>query len=505
MFTLFENPTIEDIIKNKEGQLFDRKGSRINYDSLADSIIGFTNADGGVIIIGVETDKAVSGVEDWEAIVPRIRKITTTLISPPIRVEIKNLSCKNYKEESSNILLIEIPQSAEVHSNSKDEVFLRIGEENKKLNHDQRLLLLDNKGNKSFELQDATGSSLADIDEDCMQEYKEALKLSSIQTEELLIGRDLARRTNNNLILNTAGILLFGLKPERWIERARIRILRYEGIDEKTGEKFNVIKDVPIYGALSKQIKKSNEVLEGLLREFTTLESSGKFITEPEYPTLAWQEAIINALIHRSYAMRGADIQIKMFDNRLEILSPGRFPGLVNEQNIKDTHYSRNPRIARVIAELGFVRELGEGVNRIFQAINDLNLPEPIFRERALSEVVVILKNNIESRKIRKETQEVVADLDHELIESLSYDEKRIVSFIKEYGKITTKECTNLIKKSRITSIRYLRSLVSRQILHSNDLNKPTRHYTLGIKFATSKKAVTNDKNLDGQESLFKE
>lgn len=503
MFTLFENPTIEDILKNKEGQLFDRKGSRINYDSLGDSIIGFANADGGVIVIGVEKDKTISGVEDWEAIVPRIRKITTTFISPPIRVEIKHFPCKNYKQEISNILLIEIPQSAEVHSNSKDEVFLRIGEENKKLNHDQRLLLLDNKGNKSFELQDAVGSSLADIDEDYMQEYKEALKLSSIQTEELLIGRDLARRTDNAFIINMAGILLFGRKPERWVERARIRILRYEGVDEKTGEKFNVIKDVPIYGALPKQIKKSNEVLEGMLREFTTLDSSGKFITESEYPTLAWQEAIINALIHRSYAMRGADIQVKMFDNRLEIISPGRFPGLVNERNIKDTHYSRNPRIARVITELGFVRELGEGVNRIFQAIKGLNLPEPIFRERALSEVIVVFKNNIEARKMRREMQDTVSNLDPEVIRSLSEDERDIIAFIKEYGKITTKECTNLIKKSRITSIRYLASLVSRQILAQNDLNKPTRHYTLGIKLLTNKKLVDNNKKSNGQEALF--
>jgi ATP-dependent DNA helicase RecG len=482
MFTIFENPEFELILQQREDQLFDRKSERIDFIHLCDEIVGFSNADGGVIVIGIDKDKSVTGVTDPEAKINEIRKAVMKYIKPPASVEIKPYSCKNHKNEDCKLLLIEIHQGTDIHANIKDEVFLRIGNENLKLNHEQITLLLDDRGKSNFELTEANGASIEDLSIDNLELYKHSIGIPSITTEDLLIGRDLAKKDNGKLIINMAGILLFGQNPEKWVERSRIRILKYEGLVEKTGQDYNIVKDSTVYGPLPQQIKRGQEILGSFLREFTVLDKYGKFITQPEYPEYAWREIITNAVVHRSYAMRGADIQIKVFEDKLEIISPGRFPGPVNENNIQETHYSRNPRIARAMSELGFVKELGEGVNRIYMATKAANLPPPVFTEKANSEVLVRLENNISTRALRKDKDEITTQLEQEVFSSLNPIEQKIILFVSEYKKITTKECVNEIKRHRTTAVGYLRSLTNRGMLKQVGNKGPNVHYILGIK-----------------------
>lgn len=436
----------------------------------------------------INKDKTVTGVTDPEVKISDIRKAVMKYIKPPTSVEMKPFQCKNHKGDDCKLILIEVHQGTDIHANIKDEVFLRIGDENIKLNHEQITLLLDDRGKSSFELTEASGANMSDLSENDIEQYKHSINIPSIATEDLLVGRDLAKNDSGKLIINMAGILLFGKNPEKWVERSRVRILKYEGSSEKTGQDYNIIKDSTVYGPLPQQITKSQEILNGLLREFTVLDKDGKFITQPEYPEYAWREIITNAVVHRSYAMRGADIQIKVFENKLEIISPGRFPGPVNESNIQETHYSRNPRIARVMSELGFVKELGEGVNRIYSTTKAANLPTPLFTEKANSEVLVRLENNISERALRKDKSEIKIQLEQEVLLSLNSIEQEIVVFVSEYGKITTKECVNLTRKHRTTAVGYLRSLVKRGMLKKIGNMGPNVYYTLGTKLSTSHK-----------------
>ncbi len=102
------------------------------------------------------------------------------------------------------------------------------------------------------------------------------------------------------------------------------------------------------------------------LREFQYLDENGEFKIIPEYPEFAWFEGIINAVTHRNYSLYGDHIRIKMFDDRLEIESPGKLPNIVTIKNIKHERFSRNPRLARTLTEFGWVREMNEGVKRIY-------------------------------------------------------------------------------------------------------------------------------------------
>ncbi|MEQ8199439.1 MAG: ATP-binding protein [Clostridiaceae bacterium] len=133
---------------------------------------------------------------------------------------------------------------------------------------------------------------------------------------------------------------------------------------------------------------------------------------------------MINAVTHRAYNIQGDDIKVFMYDDRLEIRSPGKFPNIVNKNNIAEVRYSRNPRIARVLTELGWVRELGEGVKRIYKEMKEYFLDEPIYNEANYS-VELILRNNVLTRRQRR-TERVNSLIDVDWNKLSDYEKKAI-------------------------------------------------------------------------------
>ncbi|MBQ9273762.1 MAG: hypothetical protein IJ228_03040 [Succinivibrio sp.] len=103
---------------------------------------------------------------------------------------------------------------------------------------------------------------------------------------------------------------------------------------------------------------------------------------------------MVNAVAHRDYAIGGTDIQIKMFDDRLEVDSPGTLSGLVRKENIRFTPFSRNPKIAAFLKDYGYVKEFGEGVDRMCRELEALGLPDPVFDNSTF-----ILKTTVKSKK----------------------------------------------------------------------------------------------------------
>lgn len=118
----------------------------------------------------------------------------------------------------------------------------------------------------------------------------------------------------------------------------------------ESGTRLNITKDVNIEYPLLRIIDKAKEFIGTQLREFTTLDTTtGKFKTVAEYPEFAWQEGIVNAVTHREYALSGNFIKVSMYDDRLEIESPGKLPDIVTVDNIRETRYSRNSTISSII------------------------------------------------------------------------------------------------------------------------------------------------------------
>ena len=127
------------------------------------------------------------------------------------------------------------------------------------------------------------------------------------------------------------------------------------------------------------QVEKAVDFIKIQMKEKTCPGHDGIFVTGEEYQEFVRTEIVVNAVTHRDYGIKGTDIQIKMFDDRLEVDSPGSFAGIVNKDNIRYTHFSRNPKIATFLKDYGYVKEYGEGVDRMCKELESIGLPAPVF------------------------------------------------------------------------------------------------------------------------------
>jgi len=140
------------------------------------------------------------------------------------------------------------------------------------------------------------------------------------------------------------------------------------------------------------QIDGASRILTKWVPSAIRLEREGRFARSTVIPEYAWLEAVVNAVTHRSYTIGGDHVRVELFDDRMEVESPGRLPGLVSLENIRSTRFARNPRIARALSEFGYGRELGEGVNRMFEEMSRVGLPAPVYSQpRGAASLRVIL------------------------------------------------------------------------------------------------------------------
>ena len=173
---------------------------------------------------------------------------------------------------------------------------------------------------------------------------------------------------------------MFGKDPQRFFPRSRVRFIRYEGTEAKVGAEMNVIKDKMFQGRILDLVEQTIEYVRTQIKEYTYLGPDARFVTEPQYPEFAWKEIIVNAIAHRDYSIKGTDIQIKMFDDHITVESPGTLPGTVLLNNMREIHFSRNPKMAQLLHEYEYVREFGEGVDRMYREMEEADLPEPEYK-----------------------------------------------------------------------------------------------------------------------------
>ena len=363
--------TIQEITTRKEDQTFDCKSIQIDPKALAVPIVAMANADGGVLAIGVsDKTRTLEGVDQHTEKLNELLRVPFDFCNPSIPVTCSYLPCKDKDGNENHILLMEIPASMYLHTNQADEAFMRVGDKSRKLSFDERVQLMYDKGERFYEDTAVYGATVDDIDMDAVAEYTRLVGYSKTPLEYL--------RENNGFVttnkqgeedVSTACILLFGKNPQKFFPRARTRFIRYEGVDEKVGAEMNVIKDVTFEGTILNQVRKTIDFIETQVREHTYLGQHGQFVTRRDYPEFVIQEMTVNSVCHRAYSIKGTEIQIKMFDNRLVFESPGKLPGMVKPTNIRNTHFSRNPKIAAFLKAYHYVKEYGEGVDRIYREL----------------------------------------------------------------------------------------------------------------------------------------
>ncbi len=317
---------------------------------------------------------------------------------------------------SDHLLIFEVrPSDGVVHTNAKDEAFLRVGDENRRLTFAQRQELTFDRGPGSYEARPLTDLDTVDLSEVLLDAYVEVVGAND--RRGLLQARSLMDESGK---LNVAGWLLFASHPQSRMPEALVRVLRYRGTERGTGARQQLLADERFEGPIPQMLRHARAHIRQLQPTRRALGRHGRFERVPLVPEDAWLEGLVNAVVHRSYSLAGDHIRIEIFDDRLEISSPGRFPGIVDLADPRTApRFARNPRIARVCADLEFGQELGEGISRIYEEMRHAGLDDPVYLQTGASVRLVLSGEPVERR----------------LDVQLTADARAITSALREAGR----------------------------------------------------------------------
>lgn len=474
--------TLEKLRNSTENQYYDRKSARIAPKDVARHLSAFANANGGILAVGIEDNGVVTGIGDKEN---ELRQIPAQFLAFIPQYQVEVIDCIDNLGQPQQIFLYHIePVVDAIVALKSGKVYLRQGDHSNELDAENLLRLEYSRGIRRYEEQRCFDAVLEDLDNDLIQEYLK--KLGSVVSSplDLLKSRGLIKEKNGEFLLTNACVLLFAKNPTQFFPNARVRFIRYEGLTAHVGTQMNIVKDVTLESPLPRLLNDAKVLIAAQMREFQTLDRDGLFKKIPEYPEFAWLEGLVNAVTHRDYSISGDYIRILMFDDRIEFISPGKLPSIVTVENIKNTRFSRNPIIARVLADFGWVRELNEGVKRIYLDMESLFLDPPEFSEPNCT-VKLVLKNNIAARSVRQidNIQNFADKLAAQKLEPL---ELQIVVYIANCGKCTVKQLLQLTGKSRVTLNKRLLRLSSPPLEFIKEIklsvNDPTKYYVLNTK-----------------------
>ena len=481
--------TLSYLVNEPENKLFDRKSAQVKVAEIASLISAFANAEGGTIVIGIsDKTRKVEGINSIG-----IEKTNDFVAAPkdcckpmPLYKE-EFVDVINASGKSDRILLLHIEASPDqVIRTANDSVYLRIADRTKELKGDDLRNLEYSKSIRHYEDECNNDATMDDLDVELLEQYRRILQAGDISYEQLLKARGFVKEQAGVKRLTNAAVLLFARNIEQFYPNCRVRFVRYDGTYAKTGTNINIIRDKSLDFPILKIIEKAKEFISTQLREFTSLDrKTGTFQIVPEYPEFAWLEGVVNAVTHREYALSGRYILVSMYDDRLEIESPGKLPNIVTIDNIKETRYFRNPRISRVLTEFGWVRELNEGVKRIYADMESLFLDDPVYSESEQS-VKLILKNNIVMRNLRQtdRTIEYVGEEKWALLDEIDH---QILVYMSNKVLVSRSELEEYTRRSNRTVTTRLNKMINMGVVKANgNAHDPQRTYSMVYK-TTSK------------------
>ena len=373
-----------------------------------ETICAFANTNGGNLVLGMEDLKRAQGkdrlyglAENTEAVDELRRKVLTHLLPTVDGLRWVRVACRLRDGSEGHVLLLTVLQSPKVHSILDDGTWMRMDASNREMSAAEISELSYRRGVISAE-SEPVGVPFELLDTDTWRRFAASRGFLSGDIADRLFRIGLAKRIAGELQPVRAAILLFADEPGGLLAaqqtRADVRVFHYRGNRIEPGAVPNLFKPPKtIAGAIPQQITMTNAYVLDELASGLTLAASG-FKTVHRYPERVIKEAITNAVIHRDYRLN-RDIHIRVFDNRIEVESPGLFPGTITPANVgKAGSFSRNPLIARNLREFPEPPNVdaGEGVRMMFAEMRAANLFPPFFsenRDAAQPSVVVTFLN----------------------------------------------------------------------------------------------------------------
>ena len=345
---------------------------------LADELAAFANADGGVVLCGVTDSGDVQGMsrEQMDALERLLVEICTDMITPPIRPVV----LRRETEEGVPFLLIEVPQGHTQHD-SPGGSYYRVGSSKRKMTNDERLRLAQQRGQARFlwfDKQPVPGTGFGSLDESL---WKPLLSTVGAADPESALERMGFLTSDENGITRAtvAGVLLCSHSPQEWLPNACITATCYRGNDRASEQ----IDAQTITGPLNRQI---TEAVAFAVRNMRVGAYKDPARTDlPQYSEAALFEAIVNAVVHRDYSIRGSRIRLSMFTDRVELNSPGGLPNNLTIDSMDVRQSTRNEALASIFGRIPVGESRGSSNRQFFMERRGDGVPIILRETEALS------------------------------------------------------------------------------------------------------------------------
>ena len=363
-----------------------------SIDALAAEICAFSNSNGGNILVGISDDGKIIGLAKEE--IRRLNQWVSNACSQKIDPQV-NVTTQNIKYQDRIVMVISVPMGSNKFymANGKD-IWVKVGADKRRAKREEIQRLLQSSGHLYADEMPVENTNLNDINIDLFKSFYE--RRTHEKLEELNIPLEKVM-SNLKLMedgkLTLAGLLTFGKKPEEKKPQFVIKAVLFPGNSPAVSE-YKDSRDIS--GNISKIFEAARSFLINNLR---WIQKEQHFNTTGilEIPQIALEEALINAIVHRNYFI-SSNIRIFIFDNRVEIISPGALPNTVNVESIKmGIHIERNPILVSMLKDIENIpyRGIGTGIQRILHECKNAGITVDFIEEKKHEQFKVIFYRNI--------------------------------------------------------------------------------------------------------------
>ncbi|MDO9537477.1 MAG: helix-turn-helix domain-containing protein [Thermoplasmata archaeon] len=427
----------------EESETVEIKSSLIELKKILEALSAFSNSKGGKVFVGIDDSGQIKGVDigknTLENLANDIKRNTDPPLFPSIAVEVL---------EKKKIISIEVNESPIKPVFAFDRAFKRVGRTNQRLTSIELRELSRFGVGYCFTAQAVKGATLDDISEEAIRKFVETSKerrgwtVKYSSKQDFLAKMGLIGESN----LTIAAVLLFGTDPQQYVIQSETKCGRFKGTKPLEFEDFDVIG-----GDLFSQVDGLMNSIKRNLKLGVKIVGKPERIEQWEYPLDAIWEGIVNGICHRDYG-ETSNVQVRIFDDRLEIWSPGKLPPGITVEKLKGEHESVPPNslIAKPFFLVGLIENWGTGTNRMLEECEKAGMPEPEFKDTGTSFVITFRKDIY--------TEKYLLDL------GLNGRQIRAVRYVKEKGKIANKEFQELNGCFRNTATNDLKDLVRKGI-----------------------------------------
>ena len=356
------------LIATGETETVEFKRTVDNPESIAGEIVALANINGGFLLFGVEDNSVLSGLSDTNGTFQSLTNICRDRCIPPVSPILEQVTI-----EGKDLIILTVKPELnrqKPYRTAGGRFYVRVGRDKKDATGRELLRIAQAAGELHYDESPVWGTTLADFSMSAFDAYhrvqfgmsvQEQLAQSGIELRRLLHNLRLIHELDGQIVLSVSCLLLFGEQPQRFMPQSRLSAVAFAGVDEDS----DILDRREITGRLPTIIDDTKAFLERNIRQ-PAIEHGFRREDILLYDRRALGEAAVNAIAHRDYSLSGSQIRLFLFQDRIEVRSPGRLPNSVTLENIKlGVHAERNRAITTLLTQLGYMSAIGTGIPRL--------------------------------------------------------------------------------------------------------------------------------------------